>query len=664
MPLRSAKHITAQRRTTNLVFQTALLLPQYAPRRAQRRLALDGVCLIILLMTEFTPLHYVDGYLPLEDHGLIGDGSTAALVGRDGAVTWLCVPRFDSPPLFCGLLDPKRGGAFSIAPEGLIEARQFYEPDSAVLITELRSQTGLVKLTDALTLRAGADLTEDAAAGRCELLRAVEVLEGAVHLRVEIAPRGGAQAEPRSGELNLRCPARPELELHLAATLPLAGLQTKLSLRAGDRVHLSLRWGCGLSRHHPRAPEQLFQSTLDAWRNWTKHVSYDGPQAALVRRSAITLKLLDHFAGGAIVAAPTTSLPEVIGGERNWDYRYAWVRDTAFSVFALHRIGCSNEAAGFLAWALDAAERAGRPRVLYDLDGNLPPAECIDADLTGYRNSRPVRWGNAAAEQIQHDVYGEILDCAYQWAAHHGRIDAALWTKLQTLIEAAAREWRQPDQGIWEVRTAGRPFTYSAALCQVALDRGARLAVRFNLPGDVAGWKAAAEEIRQAILDEAWDAESNSLTEHLVGGGLDASLLTLPLRRVVPADHPRMIATTAAIRARLGAGDGLLYRYLMEESPDGLTGREGAFVICSFWLVDNLAYQGRLDEALELYESLCRRANPLGLLPEQIDPGSGAFLGNFPQAFSHVGLISSGVNLARLTSEASGAGMAMLRKAL
>jgi GH15 family glucan-1,4-alpha-glucosidase len=264
-----------------------------------------------------------------------------------------------------------------------------------------------------------------------------------------------------------------------------------------------------------------------------------------------------------------------------------------------------------------------------------------------------VRWGNGAAEQLQHDVYGEILDCAYQWASRGGAIDEPLWARLQGLIEAARREWRRPDHGIWEVRTEGRLFTYSAALCQVALDRGARLAERFGLPGDIDGWRAEAERIRQAILAETWDAEVNSLTEHLGGGGLDASLLALPLRRVIPADHPRMVATTAAIRERLGAGHGLLYRYLPDESPDGLPGHEGAFLLCSFWLVDNLAKQGQLDEAMDLFDALCARANPLGLLPEQIDPDSGAFLGNYPQAFSHVGLISSGINLARLTRKSA-----------
>jgi GH15 family glucan-1,4-alpha-glucosidase len=433
----------------------------------------------------------------------------------------------------------------------------------------------------------------------------------------------------------------------LVCATPLQNLSTTIDLKTGDRLPLLLRWGGGHYRYLPDSADERVQATVEAWQRWTKRVSYQGPETALVRRSAITLKLLDHFENGAMVAAPTSSLPEAFGGARNWDYRFAWIRDAAFSVYAFHRVGLWREARGFLGWVLDAVERGGRPKVLYDLDGGEPPPEREDAELEGYRGSRPVRWGNAAAAQRQHDVFGEILDCAYQWAGHHGGIDDALWAKLRDLVEAAAQAWDRPDQGIWEVRSGGRPFTYSAALCHVALDRGARLAERFGLGGDVARWRATAERIRRAIITEAWDAGVGSLTEHLDGGGLDASLLALPLRRVVPADDPRMIATTDAIVRRLGAGKGLLYRYLPEESPDGVAGPEGAFLLCSFWLVDNLAGQGRLDEASALFETLCRRANPLGLLPEQIDPGTGAFLGNYPQAFSHVGLISSAVNLAR-----------------
>ncbi|MGE0130519.1 MAG: glycoside hydrolase family 15 protein [Blastocatellales bacterium] len=598
-------------------------------------------------MIQFKPVSYTDGYLPIEDHGLIGDGSTAALVGRDGAVSWLCAPRFDSPPLFCRLLDAQRGGAFTIAPEGLIESRQYYEADTAVLVTEMRGRDGIVRVTDALTLRRGADLREDVAAGRNELVREVEAIHGNVRLRIEVEPRGGARAEAHGGGLSIRCLGHPQLDLQLSSSVPLQAMRGVMELREGSRLRLTLRWDGG-RRHKPLQAEESLLATRDAWRRWAASLSYEGPRKEMVHRSAMTLKMLDHFENCAIVAAPTSSLPEEIGGERNWDYRYSWVRDAAFAVYALNRIGCPEEAAGFLGWALDAFERGGRPRVLYDLDGALPPPERTDPELEGYRGSRPVRWGNAAAEQVQHDVYGEILDCAYQWAAHHGRIDEALWQRLRGLIEDAAREWRNPDQGIWEVRGPGRVFTYSAALCQVALDRGARMAERYKLPGDAAKWRAAADEIREAILNEAWDEKLNSLTERLGDGSLDASLLSLPLRHVIPADHPKMVATTAAIAERLSAGDGLLYRYLPHVSPDGLAGREGAFLLCSFWLVDNLAYQGRLDEAANLFDSLCDRANALGLLPEEIDPSRGAFLGNFPQAFSHVGLISSAVNLARL----------------
>jgi GH15 family glucan-1,4-alpha-glucosidase len=438
-------------------------------------------------MTDFAPVERRDGHLPIEDHGLIGDGTTAALVGRDGAVSWLCVPRFDSPPLFCGILDAERGGGFLVAPEGLVESRQRYEPESGVVVTELRGPDGLVQVTDALTLRAGADLAEDAPAGRRELIRSIRVLAGSVRLRVELVPRGGAEMETRHGGWRVRCHGRPELDLQLEATRPLDGLRSTLELAAGDRLDLLLRWQHATHRHRPYGADDLLRGTVDAWRRWLACFRYDGPRADLVRRSAITLKLLDHFANGAIVAAPTSSLPEAIGGPRNWDYRYAWVRDTAFAVYALQRVGLEHEAAGFLGWALDAAEQNGGMHVLYDLDGDRPPPEREDPDLEGYRRSAPVRWGNGAADQIQHDVYGEIVDCAYLWAMR-GPIDPLLWARLRELIETARSVWDKPDQGIWEVRTPGRVFTYSAALCQVALDRGAKLATRYGLPGDVAGW--------------------------------------------------------------------------------------------------------------------------------------------------------------------------------
>jgi alpha,alpha-trehalase len=599
------------------------------------------------LNPAFRSVHTRDGYLPLEDHGLIGDGTTTALVGLDGSIPWLCLPRFDSEPLFCGLLDHARGGHFTVTVEDLVEARQRYEPDTGVLTTELRSGTGVVALTDALVLRSGADLTDDAPVDRAELVRSAVVLTGNVRLRVDVQPRGGGHAQARFSGLEVTAYRRPDLRLHLRASHPLTGLCSTQDLAHGDRLDLVLSWG-RFHRHHRFDADAMLRETASAWRRWMANFSYDGPAEPLVRRAAITLKLCDDWANGSLVAAPTSALPAPIGGVRNWDYRYTWIRDAAYAVFAMRRIGFRGEAAAFLGWVLDAFEQSQRPRIMYDLGGNPVPDEVEDPELEGYRRSAPVRWGNGAADQRQHDVYGEILDCADQWLRAGGELQPELWGALTGLADAAEQAWRQPDQGIWEVRGEGRVFTYSVGMCQVALDRAAAMSERLGLPGHVAEWRAQADKLRQLILDQAWDEDSQTLSEHLDGGGsLDASLLALPLRHVIPADHPRMVATTNAIAERLSAGGGLLYRYLHDQSPDGIAGDEGAFVLCSFWLVDNLAAQGRIDDAEELYASLCARASPLGLLSEQIAPSTGEFIGNFPQAFSHIGIIASGVNLAR-----------------
>jgi GH15 family glucan-1,4-alpha-glucosidase len=605
---------------------------------------------------SFRPVRRRDGYLALEDLGLIGDGTTSALVGLDGSVLWLCLPRFDSEPLFCSLLDDARGGRFLVAPDEVVEARQRYEPDTAVLITELRSPTGVVAVTDALALRPGTDLSDDAPAGHRELIRSAHVLDGSVRLRVELDPRGGASARAAAGGLAVDAWGRHDLDLHLRCNLPLESLRSVHELHAGDRLDVVLSWGGGY-RYHRFTEEELLVATARSWRRWMEGFHFKGPEAALVRRAALTLKLCDHWSNGALVAAPTSSLPAPIGGVRNWDYRYTWIRDASFSVYALRRIGFEEEASAFLGWVLDTFEHGSAPKIMYDLEGGAVPDEHVDVELEGYRRSAPVRWGNGAADQRQHDVYGEVLDCAYQWVRGGGRLEKDLWTRLASLADLAMDAWRDPDQGIWEVRSEGRVFTYSAGLCHVALDRAARLAEQLDLPGPVQKWRRAAEELRTRVLERSWDEDAQTLSEHLDGGGsLDASLLALPLRRVVPADHPRMVATTAAVADRLSAGGGLLYRYLHEDSPDGIPGEEGAFLLCSFWLVENLARQGQLDKASELYASLCARASSIGLLPEQIDPSSGEFSGNFPQAFSHIGVIAAGVTLARTLAEARAAG--------
>ncbi|MFV2020363.1 glycoside hydrolase family 15 protein [Micromonospora sp. LOL_023] len=594
-----------------------------------------------------------DGYPDIADHGLIGDGQTAALVGVDATVRWLCLPRFDGPALFAALLDTDRGGAWTLRPAGLRGVRQEYLPDTAVLRTELHTATGRLEVRDAL-LVSGDDLHGSPELGpHCgELARLVTVTDGEVDLAIGLTGRGGLRPNAGAEEIRIDFPAGDGTQLRLTASRPVPGLDRlagRIRLTAGERLGLVLRWADGPTRN--RDADQVsaaLERTAAAWRRWSQQINFTGPQTDLVRRSAITLKLCDDHDSGAVVAAPTSSLPEAIGGQRNWDYRFTWVRDAAYTVYALRRVGLTTEADSFLSWVLQACTRDGRPHVLYTLDGTRPAAERIDPDLAGYRGSRPVRWGNAAADQIQHDVYGEILDCAWQWARTGRRIDEQRWTRLTRLGRSALENWRTPDHGIWEIRHAGRPFTYSVAMCQVAADRMARMATATGRRDEVGPWRRAASEIRDALLTEAWDDDAGHFTEHLgQPGTLDASLLALPLRRVVDPADPRMVATVDAVQRRLGAGGDLLYRYLPHESPDGLAGDEGAFLLCSFWWVDNLAGSGQLDRAHELFDQLCSRVNHVGLLPEQIDPATGAFLGNFPQAFSHIGLISSAVNLAR-----------------
>jgi alpha,alpha-trehalase len=599
-------------------------------------------------MTTMRPLVWRDGYLPIEDRGLIGDGRTCALVARDGAIVWMCLPRFDRHTFFAAMLDRGKAGTFLLAPEDLQESRQYYLEDTGVLVTEMRCATGTVAVTDALLLREDAQLQEAKDAARGELLRCVRVLEGQVRLQVRLRPCFGGGARRHGEGWRIGWAEIPGLPVSLRCSHPLDGLETSVPLRQGEQLWLLLRWSPDAGGTGQVDAQGLLKGTVQAWRRWVSMITYEGPQARLVRRSALTLKLLGHSKSGAITAAGCSSLPETLGGERNWDYRYVWLRDAALSVFALRHIGLGTEAHNFLTWVVRTLDK-DQPRVLYDLDGNLPKVEQIDERYQGYRGSVPVRWGNAAADQPQHDMYGEIIDCAYQWANRGGSIDDKLWGQLTGLVETARQVYDRPDHGIWEVRSPPEhPFTYSVGMCQVALDRGAQLAARQELPGDAELWAAQAARLSQRILSQAWDEKQQALTEQLgPGGGLDASVLALPLRRVLPANHPKMIATTRAVAERLRAGNGLLYRYLPAESHDDLAGEEGAFLICSFWLVENLVAQEALEWAGELYEGLCARANPLGLLPEQIDPRDGSFLSNFPQALSHVGLISAGVALDR-----------------
>ena len=604
----------------------------------------------MITAAQARPVVSRDGYLPIEDHGLIGDGSTCALVGRDGAITWLCLPEFDSPPFLAGILDAEYGGRFEIAPTNTLASFQRYVEDSCVLVTSFVSDRGMLQVTDALTLRSGADLSEPVPAGRSELLRQARAVGGDVPLLISLIPKAGVTFDALATGWRFDWQQDGMQEVYLWSSVELRpdgrGLSAAITLRAGETLTMVLHWsGRFRLRQHPES-KKLIDQTVYAWRRWATGLDCEGSQAELMKRSALTLKLLDHAETGAILAAATSSLPEWPGTPRNWDYRYTWVRDASFSNYVFRRIGDPSDADVFLAWVLTNVERDGTPQVMYALDGSQPPEERLDSQLRGYRGSAPVRWGNGASHQLQHDVYGEIIDIAYQWSNSGKRVDKQLWAALTPIVEMAIRRWRIPDSGPWEIRTPGRTFTYSAALCYVAIDRAIRIARRDGLPYPKLRWERTAREIRQAALTQSWDDERRTLTEHLGGsGGLDASLLTLPIRNVIDFGDPRMVATTASVAAELDAGNGLLFRYLPHVSPDGLPGSEGAFLLCSFWLVDNLAGQGRVEEAHELYESLCSRANPLGLLPEEIHPDTGEFLGNFPQAFSHVGVLASGLRL-------------------
>ena len=600
---------------------------------------------------EFRPLDYRDGYLPIQDHGLIGDGTTAALVGLDGTISWLCLPRFDGEPVFCSILDRNAGGRFAVDVGEVTGARHRYFGDSSVLITELKTADGIVRITDMMPLRRDADLTAVSAMDVGELLRIVEVMEGEVTVEASVSIQGGISARPVSlddsdAAVAISSMRYPDIDLVLEASEALDGPGGRWTLSRGHSVAFCLRWNGGTGASSVDSPIAAITNTVEGWLSWLQSFEYQGPQRAKVQRSAITLKLLDYLPNGAIIAAPTSSLPEHIGGERNWDYRYVWIRDAAFAVYALRRIGMEREAWQFLSWILGLCQDR-KLNLMYTLDGDTKIEERRDESLEGYRGSSPVRWGNGAYDQVQHDVYGELLDCAFQWSTRGGRITDDLWDTLRHFVDRAADVWDTPDRGIWEVRSGDSVQTYSAGICHVALDRGARLARTFDLPGDVERWERIAEEIQETILTEAWDEEQGFLTRGLNGGHLDASILGLPIRRALPADHPRVKASVDAVDRELGAGDGLIYRYHTGKSPDGLSGGEGAFVLCSFWMIDNLVLQGRIEEALDRFDRMCDRTNVLGLLPEEIDPATGDFLGNFPQAFSHIGLISSAFNLSR-----------------
>jgi GH15 family glucan-1,4-alpha-glucosidase len=590
------------------------------------------------------------GYVPIGAYAAIGDGRTVALVAGDGSVDWLCLPDLDSASVFAAVLDAGRGGRFALSPEAPAQVQRRYLPDTNVLETTFVTSEGVVRVTDAMTLP-GSGLGPTR-----ELVRRIDGVEGRVAMRWHVTPAFGYGALPARIELRGGIPVAVGGRDALAVCSWDAG-EPRID---GDRIRgrfeaaastSSLIALCAAHQEPLVFPardevEQRLTATTDYWRGWARRRTYGGRWRDAVIRSALALKLLFHAPSGAIAAAATTSLPEDIGGERNWDYRFCWVRDSAFTLEALLHIGCPSEAEAFFWWLLHASQLT-RPRlqVLYRLDGGERTPERLLA-LDGYRGSRPVRIGNEAAAQTQLDIYGNLLQTAWIHTEAGGRLDRETGRRLAAIADLVCRIWREADSGIWEVRSEPRHFTHSKMMCWVALDRALRLCDAGRLPSrHAAAWRREASEIRRFIDERCWSERLGSYVRDAGGEELDAGLLLGVLLGYESSDPRRLAATVDAVRRELGHGP-LLSRY---SGDDGLGGEEGAFLCCSFWLADALARTGRAEEAAVLMEGLIALANDVGLYAEEVDPRTGAMLGNVPQGLVHLALVNAAVSISAVT---------------
>lgn len=588
----------------------------------------------------------------VHDHAIIGDGRSAALVSLAGAIDWLCWPRFDSPSVFGSILD-ERAGRWTVAPVGVAGAARRYVGDTNVLETRYTTPTGALLLTDFMPVASDEERRRLPLPDHA-ILRIARCERGEVELETVFEPRPEYGREhPRlrdAGGLGVRVETRAGL-LALRAGLPLriapeGRAAGRCRLRAGEACHLSLTFASeGPAVLPPLGPGsgEALERTVRWWSRWSARVRYEGPARAAVVRSALALRLLVHAPSGAVVAAPTTSLPERLGGDLNWDYRFCWLRDAALTVRALFGLGFREEAEAFVSWLLHST-RLTQPelRVLYDVHGNRPAPERVLGHLAGHRGSRPVRVGNGAADQLQLDIYGEVIDAVAHFVRSGGRLDRETQRMLCAFGEHVCRSWRRDDEGIWEPRSGRGPNTHSRVLCWTALDRLLALSASGHVrraPVDLFERNRAA--IRKEVEERAWNPGLGSYASRLGGGELDAALLLLAWYGFEDAGSPRMRSTCRRILERLGAGGGLLYRYRGDGSP-----AEGAFGICSFWGAEALALgAGTIDEAREAFERLCAFANDVGLFAEEVDPDTGEAVGNFPQAFTHVGLINAALTI-------------------
>lgn len=593
-------------------------------------------------------------YPPISDYALIGDCHSAALISRAGSIDWCCLPRFDSDSCFGRLLDWNRGGHFTIAPRGSFEVERAYVPDSLILVTTYRTRTGIARVTEFFAMRRGGRVHP-----RREIVRIVQGVQGRMRFDVAVSPRfdfGEVKPwiYPLNGTAHAAVGSNTGLVIFGDVPLRLQGkhdLCGSFVIRAGERRHLAVHFAppeelpdTSTKAHDAHTLEWHYDETLRWWHEWTRRTGHREPPAGGVNviRSAIVLKALTYAPTGAIIAAPTTSLPEHVGGERNWDYRYSWIRDSVLTVDALAALGCVAEADGFRRFVQrSAAGNADELQVMYAVDGKRRIPEIVLDRLEGWRGSRPVRIGNAASHQFQSDMYGLILELSWRWSALGNSPGQHYWNFLVELVEAAIAKWPEPDYGIWEVRSEPRHFVHSKVMCWAAVDRGIELARAHSLKAPLARWRRVRAEIRAAIEAHGIDRQRGIFVGYFGGSEVDAALLLLPGVRFVAHRDPIMMRTAEAIRRDLDAG-GLILRY---RTDDGLRGPEGTFVACSFWLAECLARQGRLAEARAVFDRACGCANDLGLFSEEFDVSSGQMLGNFPQGLTHLAHIAAALAL-------------------
>ncbi|MEE8602643.1 glycoside hydrolase family 15 protein [Euzebya tangerina] len=595
----------------------------------------------------------------IAQHGLIGDLHTVALVGSDATIDWYCPGRVDGPSVFASLLDAEDGGRWALAPTApATTSRQLYIPDTNVLVTRFHSDQGISEVVDFMCLpgEEGVLGTADGTDGHVgRIVRRVTCVRGQVEFGMQLAPRfdyGRAHHQVRCHDgAAVFTSSHQQLTVRTTQVLDVddGDISCTFTLTTGQSTTFVLRDGVETDDLDEVEAQDLYDHTVAWWQAWIRQSTYRGRWREMVQRSALTLKLLTYAPTGAIVAAPTTSLPEMLGGQRNWDYRYTWIRDAAFSIYALLRLGFTAEATAFFDWlAQRFCDRGADERpleIMYRIDGEAVPDEEVLDHLSGYRGSAPVRIGNAAGSQTQLDIYGELIDSLYLYNKYGRPLSHDEWTDVRRLVDWVCDHWDEADSGLWESRGEAKHFTFSRLMCWVAVERAIRVANQRGLPADHDRWLATRDAIHLALWEQSYDEDLGAFVQHIDDDVVDASILLMPLVKFVSPTDPKWLSTLEAIEKSLVV-DSLVYRYDPERTQDGVGGEEGTFSMCSFWYVEALTRAGRVDQARLAFEKMLTYANPLGMYAEEIGP-NGEQLGNFPQAFTHLGLISAAFNLDR-----------------